>query len=611
MATYDISRYLNIRSAYGSSFAPGGDTLAFITNITGVPQVWEVSARGGWPDQRTFFGERVSSVEYALAGERAVFGMDQGGSERTQLYLLTAGGEQCVELTPEAPDAIHTFGGWSHDGSQIAFSTNRRSAADFDIYVREVGPLGEGEARCVFAGQGMHEVAGWGPDGDWLIVRRSHTYMSHDLYRLRLDGGAMELLTPHAGEARYEQVNVTPDGRGIYLATDASGDFLRPAYLDLATLELRALDTIEWDVDAVKLSPDGRILAVVDNQDGYSRWVLRDLAAGRELAAPELPPGVCDFLTFAADSSALSFTLTGPQHPVDVWVYDLRDFRASQVTFSSLAGIPRASFATPELVHYPTFDERTIPAYLYRPGPGAGLPVIVDVHGGPESQRRVEFNAIYQYFLHRGYAILAPNVRGSTGYGRAYSHLDDVEKRMDSVADLAHAVHWLRESGVADPRRIAVLGGSYGGFMVLAALTAYPDLWAAGVDIVGIANFITFLENTGAWRRHLREAEYGSLEHDRAFLESISPIHKVDRISAPLLVIHGANDPRVPVGEAEQIVASIQGRAGTVEYLRFEDEGHGIVKLANRLICYPAIAQFLDRYLSSLSDSPSEKDKES
>jgi dipeptidyl aminopeptidase/acylaminoacyl peptidase len=601
MATYDFARYLNIRGAYGSSFAPGGDRVAFITNITGVPQVWQVAARGGWPDQLTFFSERVSFVEYALSGDRALFGMDVGGSERTQLYLLTAGGEACIPLTPEAPDAIHTFGGWSRDGSQIAFSANRRSSADFDVYVRDVGPDGEGMARCVFEAQGMHTVAGWGPDGNWLIVRRSHTNMHNDLYRLHLADGTLELLTPHEGEARYENVNVTPDGRGLYLATDIGSDFMRPAYLDLATQELRALDAVDWDVDAVQLSPDGRVLVVVTNDDGYSRWALRDLATGSELPAPELPPGVCSFLAFAADSSALSFTLTGPQHPTDVWIYDLHDFQARQVTSSSLAGIPRASFATPELVHYPTFDGRTIPAYLYRTRVGDNLPVVVDVHGGPESQRRAEFNAVYQYFLHCGYAILAPNVRGSTGYGRAYGHLDDVEKRMDSVADLAWAARWLRESGVADPRRIAVMGGSYGGFMVLAALTAYPDLWAVGVDTVGIANFVTFLENTGAWRRHLREAEYGSLERDRALLESISPIHKVDQIRAPLMVIHGANDPRVPIGEAEQIVASIEGRGGSVEYLRFEDEGHGIVRLANRLVCYPAIARFLDRSVESVS----------
>ncbi len=596
MATYDFGRYLNIRIAYAPSFAPGGDAIAFLTDITGVPQVWQVPSGGGWPEQLTFFADRVSFVEYARTSERAAIGMDVGGSERTQLYLLTAGGEQCIHLTPEAPDAIHTFGGSFVMPELVQYPTFDHRAIPAYLY-RPTAAASDRSPVIIDVhggpeGQGMHTVVGWGPDGTWLIVTRSHTYMHQDLYRLWLDSGEMDLLTPHEGEARFEQVNVTPDGRGLYLATDAGGDFLRPASLDLTTRELQTLDAIAWDVDAVKLSPDGRVLAIVTNEDGYSRWSLRNLRDSRELPAPELPPGVCGLLAFAPDSQAIACTLSGPQHPDDIWVYDLRS-----------ATTRRASFVMPELVQYPTFDHRAIPAYLYRPTAAASdrSPVIIDVHGGPEGQQRIHFDPIYQYLLHRGYTIFTPNVRGSTGYGRAYSHLDDVEKRMDSVADLAHAVAWLRDSGVADPQRIAVLGGSYGGFMVLAALTSYPDLWAVGIDIVGIANFVTFLENTGPWRRKLREAEYGSLEHDRVLLESISPIHKVDQIQAPLLVIHGANDPRVPIGEAEQIVTSITARGGSVEYVRFADEGHGIVKLANKLVCYPAIAEFLDEHLGALS----------
>jgi dipeptidyl aminopeptidase/acylaminoacyl peptidase len=256
-------------------------------------------------------------------------------------------------------------------------------------------------------------------------------------------------------------------------------------------------------------------------------------------------------------------------------------------------------------VRYSTFDDREIPAYLFLPDAqphGAEprrLPVVVYVHGGPEGQTRPAFNPVIQYLAANGYAVLAPNVRGSTGYGYPFQRLDDVRLRMDSVADLAAAVRWLGEQGIAEPQRIAVMGGSYGGFMVLSALTTYPDLWAAGVDIVGIANFVTFLENTGPWRRKLREPEYGSLEHDRDFLEAISPIHHADAITAALFVVHGANDPRVPVGEAEQIVAALRARNVPVEYLRFEDEGHGLIKRANRIKAYPEIARFLDTYVKA------------
>ena len=257
-------------------------------------------------------------------------------------------------------------------------------------------------------------------------------------------------------------------------------------------------------------------------------------------------------------------------------------------------------------MRYPTFDlderggRRHIPAWFYRPAgdPSQTLPAILLVHGGPEGQYRPGFSFLAQYLVHNGYAVLAPNVRGSTGYGKAYSHLDDVEKRMDSVADLAHAARWLKGQEGIDGERLAVYGGSYGGFMVLSALTTYPDLWAAGVDIVGISNLATFLENTSAYRRAHREAEYGSLARDRVFLERIAPIHHLDQIAVPLMVIHGANDPRVPLSEAEQLVQALEGRGIPVEFLVFDDEGHGLVKLKNKLVAYPAIVAFLDRYLA-------------
>ena len=301
------------------------------------------------------------------------------------------------------------------------------------------------------------------------------------------------------------------------------------------------------------------------------------------------------------DPGAERFALSASSREVNtnVYVTDFETGDCERWTRASTAGVPESSFRAPELVHYETFDDREIPAYVTLPDevPEGGAPVIVDIHGGPESQRRPSFSGLTQYLLSRGYAVFEPNVRGSSGYGKAYTHLDDVRKRMDSVKDVRAAVDWLAGREDVDSERLVAYGGSYGGFMVLAALTEYPDLWAAGVDVVGIANFVTFLENTGSWRREHREAEYGSLEDDREFLESISPLNHADEIAAPLFVLHGANDPRVPVGEAEQIVEEVADHGVPVEKLIFEDEGHGISKLENKIEAYTAVVDFLDEHV--------------
>ena len=317
-------------------------------------------------------------------------------------------------------------------------------------------------------------------------------------------------------------------------------------------------------------------------------------------------------MSFNKDQTKLAFSFSSANRNSDIWIYDLAKKELRQLTTSDRAGIRPETFIEPRLIHYKTFDKRDISAWYYEPRrqrsftlsmdkglavkPQAG-PVIVYVHGGPESQERPGFSAVFQYYLSHGYAILAPNVRGSTGYGKAFSHLDDVRKREDSVKDLAYAVDWLKAAGVADPKRIAVMGGSYGGYMTLAAITLYPDLWAAAVDTVGIASFETFLQRTSGYRRRQREVEYGSLDKDIDFLRSVSPIAKVDRIKAPLFVIQGKNDPRVPYTEAEQIVAALRKRNAVVEYKLYDDEGHGVSKLKNRLELYPLVADFLDRYM--------------
>ncbi|MGF1472766.1 MAG: S9 family peptidase [Rubrobacteraceae bacterium] len=584
---YEFWRYLKIRGASGASWSADGRRVAFLTDITGVTQVWEVPVEGGWPEQLTFYEERVAGARHSPVEDRLVFSLDVGGHERMQLYLLGDG--KVRDLTGN-PESIHYFGGFEPDGRRIAYTATRRNGTDFDVYTQDLA----GGPEMVWEVSGYHTVADWGPDGSCLIVSRHYSNLNNDLYELDLASREARLLTPHEGNARYSGVRATPDGGSLYLATDLDGDFLRLARLDLSTLELEYLTPDDHDVESVELSRDGRYLAATRNVEGYSDLMLFS-GRGRRMPTPEIPPGVLGGFRFSPDSRRLAFTAAGPALNPDVWVVDLPDGEPRRLTRSSTAGIPRGTFRSPSVIRYPSFDGREIPALFYEPRE-AGAPVVVNVHGGPESQSRPLFAPITQYFINRGYAVFAPNVRGSTGYGKAYTSLDDVRLRMDSVEDLAHAAYWLRDRG---HERIAVMGGSYGGFMVLAALTGYPELWSAGVDIVGVANLVTFLENTGSYRRALREPEYGSLERDREFLESISPIHKADQITAPLLVIHGRNDPRVPVGEAEQIVEQVRSNGGTVEYLLYEDEGHGLAKLKNRLDAYPRIAAFLDVYLAS------------
>jgi len=601
-----FEQYLNVRTAYGTSFSPDGKHLSFLTDITGVAEVWSVpvdlsAPTPTWPEQLTFGGERVVSATFSPTDDVLLVSDDVGGNERTQLNTLIANGTSFRKLT-DRPEAIYQFGDWSADGTLITYASNERDNRFFDVYER---PVADGEPRVLWQQNGSNAARRYSRDGRSVLVERFDSNIRNQLSLVDRATGEVQALTPETqeGPALHLFSAWSADGQSLYLLSDRGRQFLSLAQLDLATGAMTYLHDDRWGAEWLAATDDGTRLALVTNVDGYSQLDLFDVSQGwqafRKLPEPQLPPGVLRDLAWSRDGRRLAFTLDAANYNPDIWVWDVLESVLWQATRSSRGGIAQESFVTPTLLHYSTFDGRTIPAFLYRPrgGQSRGLPVVVYVHGGPESQFRPTFNPVIQYLIACGYGVLAPNVRGSTGYGYQYQSLDDVRLRMDSVKDVQYAARWLAESGTADARRIAVMGGSYGGFMTLSALTTYPDLWAAGVDIVGIANFVTFLENTGPWRRKLREPEYGTLEHDREFLEQISPINSIDRIAAPLFVVHGANDPRVPVGEAEQIVAAVRARGLPVEYLLFPDEGHGLVRRANRLVAYPAIARFLDQHV--------------
>jgi len=557
-------------------------------------------------DQLTFYDDRVSGARFCPSSDDLVFAMDPGGSEKHQLWLLNLSAMAARKLT-EDDAKIHNFGDFHSDGDKICYSSNERDERYFDIYIQS---LVSRTRKRIFQSNHTNRAIGWhGPDH--LIIERANTNLDNDLFLLSGDGiGEPSCLTRHKGEAYFGYAGSSPDNKSVYVTTDADHEYSNPAVIDIASGEITLLsEDPASEAFGGTLSDHGKFFAYFRNVDSASKLHVYDILSGRDKTVDGLPLGSAEgpvvsgrLSAWSPDSRSFSFTFQGPSHNPNIWTYDSLDGSIRQMTFVSLAGIPNQALAEPSRTTFPSFDSLKVPVLVYRPRVSSGpLPTVVYVHGGPESQETVRFNVAIQFFTNHGFLVLAPNVRGSTGYGKTWVHLDDVEKRLDSVHDLDSLVRWAVKEKLSLEGSVGIMGGSYGGFMVLSALTEYPDLWAAGVDSVGIANFETFLENTAKWRRHLREAEYGSLERDRDLFKRISPIHRVERITAPLLIIHGANDPRVPVGEAEQIVSRLKKIGRHVEYIRFEDEGHGIAKIRNRVRANNAIGEFFERTLVSPS----------
>jgi dipeptidyl aminopeptidase/acylaminoacyl peptidase len=627
-----IQQYLNIRSAGSPSLSPDGKRLFYLTNVTGTSQVWMIDLPAGAPKQITNYDDNVGFVRFSPKGDGVVFGKAKGGDENTQFFWMNADGSAIKELTAD-PKVRHNFGSWSEDGSKIYYASNKRNPQFFDIYSMTVADARE---ELLYQSDGNNDFAAADAFGRKLVVSRSGTELSLDnnLYLIDVESKKETLLTAHTGSAQFGGVHFVADG--LVFAHNDSREYYSLANMRLknaagkdwsdANREVRIVDDAGWDVDDIETLAYGSTIAYTLNREGFSELYLRKYETngkplitviakkGEKITLPA--QGVVGGLNFSENGKFLAFTFSSAKNNGDIWLYDLENKKLAQITKSERSSIPQESFVEPQLVKFKSFDGREIPAWYYKPNNSVEfvegvkvngvkqsirktnpLPVIVSVHGGPEGQERPGFNPLYQYYLSRGYAILATNVRGSTGYGKTFTHLDDVQKREDSVKDLASAVEWLKTSGGADAKKVAVMGGSYGGYMTLAAITLYPDLWAAAVDTVGIANWESFLKNTSGYRRRQREVEYGMLDKDIDFLRSISPMAKVDKIKTPLFVIAGRNDPRVPYTEAEQIVGALKKRGATVEYKLFDDEGHGVAKLKNRLVLYPLVADFLDKYM--------------
>jgi dipeptidyl aminopeptidase/acylaminoacyl peptidase len=613
---YTIQQYLNIKSAGSPTLSPDGRRMAYLTNVSGTSQIWMTDLPGGAPKQITNYDDNVGFVRWLPDDSGLIFGKARGGDENTQFFWMKTDGNGVRELTND-PKIRHNFAEVSFDGKTIYYTSNKRNRTFFDVYSMD---LATGKEELLYQYDGNVDVAAVSDSGKKIVVSRDgiEKSLDNDLYLVDVESKKEVHLTPHADASQFGNVHFLADG--LLFTTDDKRDFQGLAQMrkinaagddwSEANRETKIVHEAAWDVSGVEMQTYGSVIAYTVNRAGFSEiWLRKVETGGKPLIATiaktatridGLPGrGIVSGLTFSKDQTKLAFSYSSSTQNGDIWIYDLKKLTLMQVTKSDRAGIPQESFVAPELITFKSFDGLSVSGWYYKPAAGTktALPVIVSVHGGPEGQERPGFNPLYQYYLSRGYAVLAPNVRGSTGYGKVYTHLDDVKNRENSVKDLAYAVEWLKTKGSADPKRIAVMGGSYGGYMTLAAITLYPELWAAAVDTVGIVNWESFLKNTSGYRRRQREVEYGMLDRDIDFLRAISPIKKIDRVKTPLFVIQGKNDPRVPYTEAEQVVKALKDRGAIVEYKLYDDEGHGISKLKNRLELYPLVADFLDRYM--------------
>jgi dipeptidyl aminopeptidase/acylaminoacyl peptidase len=584
-------------------FTADGTHLLFASNISGQFNLWRVPVEGGWPDQLTAFtDETVRGVGVSPTDGRIVLCADHDGDEFHQLYLLDSDRGWPEKLTNE-PQVQHYVGSgaWSRDGTKFAYAANARKPTDMEIWVRDAET---GESRPVF-GEGMFSFPGrFSPDGSKLLALDFRNNSDVSIHLVDLDSGVTRELTPHDDDAIFFPGPWAPDGSGFYLVTDAGSEFRGLAFYDLASDSHDWIEEPVQDVDDVTMSADGRVLGWLVNDQGYDRLRLRDLETGQDLPEPDLPAGARPHLTGAEPPLALSpdgsfaaLIAANPRRPPEAWVVETETGRARAVTDSRLGGLLENDLVDAELVSYPSFDGRDIPAWLYRPDADGKVPVVLSIHGGPEAQERPVYQPLYQYLLSRGIAVLATNIRGSTGYGKSYQRLVQRDWGGGDMGDWEHAVKWLRDQDWVERERIGVYGGSYGGFAVLTCVTRLPQYWAAAVDIFGPSNLVTFAKAVPpTWKRFIARF-VGDPETEADFLMERSPITYVDDVQTPLLVIQGATDPRVVKGESDQLVDKLKSLGRDVEYVVFDDEGHGFTKRANELKAYGLAAGWLEKHL--------------
>ena len=603
----DISRYQNIRSGSFQNFNEDGTEMYISTRFGNVSQLHKVKKPGGARFQLTYFEEPIGSINRQPDGEVIAFTMDAKGNENAQVFILNPKNGEYKMLT----DGISRNGSpvWSEDGEKIAYRSNKRNGASNDVWITSVDDKNKSEMILESQDGTSWGAIDWSNDNKKILIQNYISVSNSKIYSIDVESKTKSLII---GSNDKKSVNIglnfDNDDKGIFFITNEFSDYRNLAYKNIQTGQVTLItNDIRWNVDSFVLSKDGSRAAFSINENGFSSLYLMETSSYKFNKVKNIPIGLVSGIEFNRQSTSLGLSINTYQSPSDAYTLELKKDPLEygdlvKWTESEIGGLDTTKFVKPKFFSYETFDGLNIPAFIYKKKSQKPLPVIIYIHGGPESQSRPRFSSTFQQWIDKlGVAVITPNVRGSNGYGKNFLELDNGFKREDSVKDIGSLINWIEKQPDLDASKIAVYGGSYGGYMVLASAVFYSDKLKAAVDVVGISNFVTFLKNTKDYRRDLRRVEYGD-ERDpkmRDFLEEISPNNNVEKIKVPMFVIQGQNDPRVPVTEAEQIVDALRNSNKQVWYMNALNEGHGYRKKENRDIYQQAVILFFEKYLIS------------
>lgn len=586
-----------INSATSPTLSPDGRRVAYLSNVSGSPQIWVRDLSGGPPRQVTNLPDPVGAVFWSPTDDRLAYTVAPGGGLNTQIWIANVDGSGAKRLTPGGKENSGLYG-WTRDGRRLMVDSNKDNPAARDPAL--IDPA-TGAWTMLTSNKGLNAISD--VRGDRAVVGRLLGRGDVNGYLIDIASGKETLLTPHEGKAQTGWGELSPDGRTVYVASNVGRD--RQAFGAIAIGPDGRPSPIRYFAersDAVAesavLSDDGRTAALVWNAGGRSELAWLDAATGRVRPGPKLPFDIAFPAEFSADGRTLALTGSGADRTTDIYLVDVVSGAVTRVTESRHDGVDLAELVRPELIRYKAHDGLELSGWLYRPkGVSGPMPVVFNYHGGPEGQARPTMSPDAQALVASGIAVFAPNVRGSSGFGKAFMAMDDGPKRVDGVRDIKATTDALVAMGIADPKRLGIMGGSYGGYMVMAGVTEFPDMFAAGANLFGVVNFETFFAQSEPWMAAISTTEYGDPATQRDMLRSLSPIHKLDRIRTPLFVLHGANDTNVPVVEAEQIVSAMKARGVPVRYTLFPDEGHGWRKTPNRVRSTTEIVAFFVEHL--------------